>query len=326
MLPAAIDPTQTHSAQNDGTTSGDQAQQNPAPDTSIKRKRSSESSTSSSAAAAPPASESEDSCTVPAKKSKKKSKKQRKKERKIWKQGIGAMARDTDAPSDEEEEKPASDPKAEEGSDEEGEKTEGAKVKEAKQKKGVFAKEARWDDIPDWKGRGDCPLLDLPAEILDRCFGLTKDLDVSGRLCNFAAAAEGLTKSRCRLVTMSLSLGPASSSGIILPIRSSMYVSARCRGQARHQSRSANRFLGAVLRLQHHQTPAELPLLQSRAGAPFEAGHQPQQVAIQSSRRALASLTHRSAKIPHVPQEEESVVVFHRGAVHQTAVLLRSAR
>lgn len=49
----------------------------------------------------------------------------------------------------------------------------------AKPKKIIYAKEGVWDDIPDWGGRTDCPLLELPAEVLDMCFGLQDDLEVS---------------------------------------------------------------------------------------------------------------------------------------------------
>ncbi|WVW81676.1 hypothetical protein I302_103671 [Kwoniella bestiolae CBS 10118] len=45
-------------------------------------------------------------------------------------------------------------------------------------KKVVLAKEVHWKDIPDWGDRTDCPLLQLPADILDMCFGLNTSLGV----------------------------------------------------------------------------------------------------------------------------------------------------
>ncbi|OCF44298.1 hypothetical protein I317_01916 [Kwoniella heveanensis CBS 569] len=45
-----------------------------------------------------------------------------------------------------------------------------------KKKKGLDAKVAIWQDIPDWGDRTDCPLLQLPVEILDLCFGLNSGL------------------------------------------------------------------------------------------------------------------------------------------------------
>ncbi|OCF59767.1 hypothetical protein L486_02440 [Kwoniella mangroviensis CBS 10435] len=54
----------------------------------------------------------------------------------------------------------------------------------AKKKKGrkpLLAKRVEWSDIPDWTGRKDCPLLELPREILDLCFGLAVDVGLSMR-------------------------------------------------------------------------------------------------------------------------------------------------
>lgn len=44
-------------------------------------------------------------------------------------------------------------------------------------KKRLVAKEAEWNDIPDWGGRTDTPLFKLPNDILDRCFGVRKELE-----------------------------------------------------------------------------------------------------------------------------------------------------
>jgi hypothetical protein len=39
---------------------------------------------------------------------------------------------------------------------------------------------AEWTDIPDWKEREDCPLMDrLPVEVLDRIFCVRPELQVS---------------------------------------------------------------------------------------------------------------------------------------------------
>lgn len=43
------------------------------------------------------------------------------------------------------------------------------------------AKAAVWRDLPDWGDRVDSPLLELPGEILDMCFGADQDLAVSPR-------------------------------------------------------------------------------------------------------------------------------------------------
>ncbi|WVQ85212.1 hypothetical protein IAT38_007377 [Cryptococcus sp. DSM 104549] len=40
-----------------------------------------------------------------------------------------------------------------------------------KGRKPIKAKAAVWKDIPDWGDRTDCPLLSLPTELLDLCFG-----------------------------------------------------------------------------------------------------------------------------------------------------------
>ena len=43
----------------------------------------------------------------------------------------------------------------------------------------VLGREAFWEDIPQIEGRVGTPLLDLPKEILDKCFGLDSSLEVS---------------------------------------------------------------------------------------------------------------------------------------------------
>ncbi|WWC97174.1 hypothetical protein V866_004053 [Kwoniella sp. B9012] len=45
-------------------------------------------------------------------------------------------------------------------------------------RKVVLAKQVHWRDIPDWGDRTDCPLLRLPEDVLDMCFGLTSGLGV----------------------------------------------------------------------------------------------------------------------------------------------------
>ncbi|WVQ64700.1 uncharacterized protein L199_002867 [Kwoniella botswanensis] len=55
---------------------------------------------------------------------------------------------------------------------------------EPRKKKGrkpLLAKRMEWNDIPDWTDRKDCPLLELPREILDLCFGLAVDVGLSMR-------------------------------------------------------------------------------------------------------------------------------------------------
>ncbi|WWD05946.1 hypothetical protein V865_004031 [Kwoniella europaea PYCC6329] len=55
---------------------------------------------------------------------------------------------------------------------------------EPRKKKGrkpLLAKRVEWSDIPDWTGRKGCPLLELPREILDLCFGLAVDVGLSMR-------------------------------------------------------------------------------------------------------------------------------------------------
>lgn len=54
-------------------------------------------------------------------------------------------------------------------------------VTEPKAKKVLRAKEAHWADIPNWGKRKDCPLLELPMDVLDRCFGARPELGVSHR-------------------------------------------------------------------------------------------------------------------------------------------------
>jgi hypothetical protein len=51
-----------------------------------------------------------------------------------------------------------------------------------KEKKLLVAKEVCWKDIPDWQGSTDCPLLQLPVEILDRIFAPESNLAVSSCL------------------------------------------------------------------------------------------------------------------------------------------------
>ncbi|KAK8844604.1 hypothetical protein IAR55_006451 [Kwoniella newhampshirensis] len=51
-----------------------------------------------------------------------------------------------------------------------------------KGRKPLVAKEAIWNDIPDWGDRTDCPLLNLPTEILDMCFGLDTGLGMRDHL------------------------------------------------------------------------------------------------------------------------------------------------
>lgn len=67
----------------------------------------------------------------------------------------------------------------EEAETEEGSKVNPPKAPKTKAKRIVRAKESIWADIPDWQGRGDCPVLALPLELLDRCFGHRGDLFVS---------------------------------------------------------------------------------------------------------------------------------------------------
>jgi hypothetical protein len=61
---------------------------------------------------------------------------------------------------------------------------EGRQTGKNKRRKGakdaiLRAKVAVWRDLPDWGDRVDCPLLELPGEILDKCFGADQDLGVS---------------------------------------------------------------------------------------------------------------------------------------------------
>ncbi|KAK4686992.1 hypothetical protein P7C73_g3126, partial [Tremellales sp. Uapishka_1] len=58
--------------------------------------------------------------------------------------------------------------------DEKPTKTKGVKPKG----KILYAEQAYWKDLPKWGNRTDCPLLELPAEILDRCFSLDKGLNI----------------------------------------------------------------------------------------------------------------------------------------------------
>lgn len=43
----------------------------------------------------------------------------------------------------------------------------------------LFAKEVKWKDIPQWWSRTDCPLLQLPDHVLNRCLALDTGLGVS---------------------------------------------------------------------------------------------------------------------------------------------------
>jgi hypothetical protein len=52
-------------------------------------------------------------------------------------------------------------------------------VKKEKVKKVLLAKEVFWNDMPDWAGKADCPLFELPLEILDRIFNPRMGLQVS---------------------------------------------------------------------------------------------------------------------------------------------------
>ncbi|WWC66949.1 uncharacterized protein I206_100856 [Kwoniella pini CBS 10737] len=49
---------------------------------------------------------------------------------------------------------------------------------EKPKKRVLLAKEVHWDDLPDWGDRTDCPLMKLPADILDMCFSTETDLNV----------------------------------------------------------------------------------------------------------------------------------------------------
>ncbi|WVF66342.1 hypothetical protein IAT40_001082 [Kwoniella sp. CBS 6097] len=57
----------------------------------------------------------------------------------------------------------------------------------------LIAKEVKWKDIPDWGDRSDSPLLKLPGEILDMCFGLGPSLDV-GLSCRDYVALAGVSR------------------------------------------------------------------------------------------------------------------------------------
>lgn len=52
----------------------------------------------------------------------------------------------------------------------------GATFRPRKTKKSLLAKEECWNDLPDWGGRTDCPLVSLPEEILNGCFALGRGL------------------------------------------------------------------------------------------------------------------------------------------------------
>jgi hypothetical protein len=55
----------------------------------------------------------------------------------------------------------------------------------------LIARRPEWNDIPDWKGKKESPLMQMPAEIMDRCFGLAQDIDVSNRQAPHSALSEG---------------------------------------------------------------------------------------------------------------------------------------
>ena len=40
-------------------------------------------------------------------------------------------------------------------------------------KKVIYAKKPEWNDIPDWGNSTTCPLMKLPGELMDLCFGYT---------------------------------------------------------------------------------------------------------------------------------------------------------
>lgn len=58
-------------------------------------------------------------------------------------------------------------------------KKKSTKKNTAAKKKVIYAKVPVWKDIPDWGERTDCPVLSLPSEILNMCFGLQESLEVS---------------------------------------------------------------------------------------------------------------------------------------------------
>ena len=62
---------------------------------------------------------------------------------------------------------------------EDGDYAETVAQKKKKKKKVVYAKEAKWRDIPDWEGKTDCPLFQMPTEVLDQCFEIQDGLGVS---------------------------------------------------------------------------------------------------------------------------------------------------
>jgi hypothetical protein len=43
----------------------------------------------------------------------------------------------------------------------------------------LIAHRPEWQDMPDWKGKEGSPLMGMPADVLDKCFGLGQDLAVS---------------------------------------------------------------------------------------------------------------------------------------------------
>ncbi|WVQ85213.1 hypothetical protein IAT38_007378 [Cryptococcus sp. DSM 104549] len=51
----------------------------------------------------------------------------------------------------------------------------------------IIARQAVWGDLPDWGGRTDCPLMGLPVELLDLCFGT--ELDTGLQIRDYLALA-----------------------------------------------------------------------------------------------------------------------------------------
>lgn len=80
-------------------------------------------------------------------------------------------------------------------SDREPEDGEAPKVKGKKQ---LVAKAVGWHDIPEWKEGSGCPVMSLPAEILDMTFGLRSGLRVGGEI-SFAPYDIPLTLLAARL-------------------------------------------------------------------------------------------------------------------------------
>lgn len=47
------------------------------------------------------------------------------------------------------------------------------------EKKTVRAKIITCQDLPEWEEGSGCPLLEMPDDVLDRCFGISQDLEVN---------------------------------------------------------------------------------------------------------------------------------------------------